>query len=402
MTTSELRTFTSESVTGGHPDKICDQISDAILDDLLRQDRGARVAVETMVTTGLVHVAGEVRTSGYSDVATIVRDVIREIGYDSSEKGFDADSCGVEVSIGAQSPDIAQGVDTSFEARGDLAAEAFSKLGAGDQGLMFGYACRDTPELMPLPIHAAHRLTSNLSAARRDEVLPYLRPDGKTQVSIGYDEDGVARSVDAIVVSTQHSEEVDLLSQLAPAISKVVIAPVLEDLEQLGLDTSDVTTHINPSGRFVLGGPKGDAGLTGRKIIVDTYGGMARHGGGAFSGKDPSKVDRSGAYAMRWIAKNIVAAGLADRCEVQVAYAIGVAEPVGLYVETFGTGHAPAHQIAAAVRKVFDLRPAALIDALDLLRPIYALTSVHGHFGRELPEFTWERTDRAGELERAL
>ena len=402
MTTSELRTFTSESVTEGHPDKICDQISDAILDDLLRQDRGARVAVETMVTTGLVHVAGEVRTSGYSDVATIVRDVIREIGYDSSEKGFDADSCGVEVSIGAQSPDIAQGVDTSFEARGDLAAEAFSKLGAGDQGLMFGYACRDTPELMPLPIHAAHRLTSNLSAARRDEVLPYLRPDGKTQVSIGYDEDGVARSVDAIVVSTQHSEEVDLLSQLAPAISKVVIAPVLEDLEQLGLDTSDVTTHINPSGRFVLGGPKGDAGLTGRKIIVDTYGGMARHGGGAFSGKDPSKVDRSGAYAMRWIAKNIVAAGLADRCEVQVAYAIGVAEPVGLYVETFGTGHVPAHQIAAAVRKVFDLRPAALIDALDLLRPIYALTSVHGHFGRELPEFTWERTDRAGELERAL
>ena len=402
MTTSELRTFTSESVTEGHPDKICDQISDAILDDLLAQDTGARVAVETMVTTGLVHVAGEVRTSGYSDVANIVRDVIRDIGYDSSEKGFDADSCGVEVSIGAQSPDIAQGVDTSFEARGDAAAEAFARLGAGDQGLMFGYACRDTPELMPLPIHAAHRLTGNLSAARRDEVLPYLRPDGKTQVSIGYDEDGVARSVDAIVVSTQHSEEVDLLSQLAPAISKVVIAPVLEDLEQLGLDTSDVTTHINPSGRFVLGGPKGDAGLTGRKIIVDTYGGMARHGGGAFSGKDPSKVDRSGAYAMRWVAKNIVAAGLADRCEVQVAYAIGVAEPVGLYVETFGTGHAPAHQIAAAVRKVFDLRPAALIDALDLLRPIYALTSVHGHFGRELPEFTWERTDRAGELERAL
>ncbi|ATG54971.1 methionine adenosyltransferase [Brachybacterium ginsengisoli] len=402
MTSSELRTFTSESVTEGHPDKICDQISDAILDDLLAQDRDARVAVETMVTTGLVHVAGEVRTTGYTDVATIVRDVIREIGYDSSDKGFDADSCGIEVSIGAQSPDIAQGVDTSFEARGDLAAGAFSKLGAGDQGLMFGYACRDTPELMPLPIHAAHRLTANLSAARRDGVLPYLRPDGKTQVSIGYDEDGVARSVDAVVVSTQHSDEVDLLSQLAPAISKVVIAPVLEGLENLGLDTSSVTTHINPSGRFVLGGPKGDAGLTGRKIIVDTYGGMARHGGGAFSGKDPSKVDRSGAYAMRWVAKNIVAAGLADRCEVQVAYAIGVAEPVGLYVETFGTGRVPSHQIAAAVRKVFDLRPAALIDALDLLRPIYALTSVHGHFGRELPEFTWERTDRAGELERAL
>ncbi|MGO1567607.1 MAG: methionine adenosyltransferase [Brachybacterium sp.] len=402
MTSSELRTFTSESVTEGHPDKICDQISDAILDDLLAQDRDARVAVETLVTTGLVHVAGEVRTSGYSDVATIVRDVIREIGYDSSEKGFDADSCGVQVSIGAQSPDIAQGVDNSLETRGDVAAEAFARLGAGDQGLMFGYACRDTPELMPLPIHAAHRLTRNLSSARRDGVLPYLRPDGKTQVSIGYDEDGVARSVDAIVVSTQHSEEVDLLSQLAPAISKVVIAPVLEDLENAGLDTSDVTIHINPSGRFVLGGPKGDAGLTGRKIIVDTYGGMARHGGGAFSGKDPSKVDRSGAYAMRWIAKNIVAAGLADRCEVQVAYAIGVAEPVGLYVETFGTGHAPSHQIAAAVHRVFDLRPAALIDALDLLRPIYALTSVHGHFGRELPEFTWERTDRAEELGRAL
>ena len=398
MTTSELRTFTSESVTEGHPDKICDQISDAILDDMLNQDTGARVAVETMVTTGLVHVAGEVRTTGYSDVSNIVRDVIREIGYDSSEKGFDADSCGVEVSIGAQSPDIAQGVDTSFEARGDVAAEAFARLGAGDQGLMFGYACNDTPELMPLPIHAAHRLTQNLSTARRDGVLPYLRPDGKTQVSIGYDEDGVARSVEAVVVSTQHSEEVDLDAQLAPAISKVVIAPVLEDLAAQGLDVSEVVTHINPSGRFVLGGPKGDAGLTGRKIIVDTYGGMAR----AFSGKDPSKVDRSGAYAMRWVAKNIVAAGLADRCEVQVAYAIGVAEPVGLYVETFGTGKAPAHRIAAAVRKVFDLRPAALIEALDLLRPIYSLTSVHGHFGRELPEFTWERRDRAEELERAL
>ncbi|MEE1617557.1 methionine adenosyltransferase [Brachybacterium sp. J153] len=403
MTSSELRTFTSESVTEGHPDKICDQISDAILDDLLAQDPGARVAVETMVTTGLVHVAGEVRTSGYSDVSTIVRDVIREIGYDSSEKGFDADSCGVEVSIGAQSPDIAAGVDDSFESRsgtGDL--EDFARLGAGDQGLMFGYACRDTAELMPLPIHSAHRLTQNLSRARRDGVLPYLRPDGKTQVSIGYDESGVARSVEAVVVSTQHSADVDLASQLAPAIDRVVIAPVLEDLAAQGLDISGVVKHINPSGRFVLGGPKGDAGLTGRKIIVDTYGGMARHGGGAFSGKDPSKVDRSGAYAMRWVAKTIVAAGLADRCEVQVAYAIGVAEPVGLYVETFGTGKAPAHQIAAAVRKVFDLRPAALIHELDLLRPIYSLTSVHGHFGRELPEFTWERTDRAEELERAL
>ena len=402
MTTSELRTFTSESVTEGHPDKICDQISDAILDDMLSQDTGARVAVETMVTTGLVHVAGEVRTTGYSDVSHIVRDVIREIGYDSSEKGFDADSCGVEVSIGAQSPDIAQGVDTSFEARGDVSAEAFARLGAGDQGLMFGYACNDTPELMPLPIHAAHRLTQNLSTARRDGVLPYLRPDGKTQVSIGYDEQGVARSVEAIVVSSQHAEEIDLDTQLAPALHKVVIAPVLEELGALGLDIADVTTHINPSGRFVIGGPKGDAGLTGRKIIVDTYGGMARHGGGAFSGKDPSKVDRSGAYAMRWVAKNIVAAGLAKRCEVQVAYAIGVAEPMGLYVETFGTGVRPDHQIAAAVRKVFDLRPAALIDALDLLRPIYRLTSTGGHFGRELPEFTWEQADRAEELERAL
>ncbi|MBE9404532.1 methionine adenosyltransferase [Brachybacterium sp. p3-SID1565] len=401
MTSSELRTFTSESVTEGHPDKICDQISDSILDDMLSQDRDARVAVETMVTTGLVHVAGEVRTRGYSDVARIVRDVIRDIGYDSSEKGFDADSCGIEVSIGSQSGDISAGVETSFESRGG-SSEEYARLGAGDQGLMFGYACDDTPELMPLPIHAAHTLTRNLSRARRDGVLPYLRPDGKTQVTIGYDEDDIARSVEAVVVSSQHAEEIDLDTQLAPALRKVVIAPVLEELGELGLDVSDVTCHINPSGRFVIGGPKGDAGLTGRKIIVDTYGGMARHGGGAFSGKDPSKVDRSGAYAMRWVAKNIVAAGLAKRCEVQVAYAIGVAEPMGLYVQTFGTGVRPDHQIAAAVRRVFDLRPAALIDALDLLRPIYRLTSTGGHFGRELPEFTWERTDRAGELEQAL
>ncbi|WP_010534451.1 methionine adenosyltransferase [Brachybacterium squillarum] len=402
MSTSELRTFTSESVTEGHPDKICDQISDAILDDMLAQDTAARVAVETMVTTGLVHVAGEVRTSGYTDVSRIVRDVIRDIGYDSSEKGFDADSCGVEVSIGSQSPDIAAGVDESWERRDGGATETFADLGAGDQGLMFGYACRDTPELMPLPVHAAHRLSQNLSEARRHGVLPYLRPDGKTQVSIGYDDDGVARSVEAIVVSTQHDEDVDVRGQLEPGIRQVVVAPVLEELAANGLDVSDVTYHINPSGRFVIGGPKGDAGLTGRKIIVDTYGGMARHGGGAFSGKDPSKVDRSGAYAMRWVAKNVVAAGLAERCEVQVAYAIGVAAPVGLYVDTHGTGTVPDHQIAQAVRKVFDLRPAAIIDALDLLRPIYHLTSAHGHFGRELPEFTWERTDRASELERAL
>ncbi|UEJ83291.1 methionine adenosyltransferase [Brachybacterium halotolerans subsp. kimchii] len=402
MTSHDLRSFTSESVTEGHPDKICDQISDAILDDMLGQDTGARVAVETMVTTGLVHVAGEVRTSGYTDVQRIVRDVIREIGYDSSAKGFDADSCGIEVSIGSQSPDIAAGVDTSWERRDGGSAERFGDLGAGDQGLMFGYACSDTPTLMPLPIHAAHRLSSNLSEARRSGVLPYLRPDGKTQVTIGYDEHDVARSVEAVVVSTQHDEDVDIAAQLDPGIRQVVIAPVLDELEGIGLDTSEVRFHINPSGRFVVGGPKGDAGLTGRKIIVDTYGGMARHGGGAFSGKDPSKVDRSGAYAMRWVAKNVVAAGLAKRCEVQVAYAIGVAAPVGLYVETFGTGTVPDHQIARAIEKVFDLRPAAIIDALDLLRPIFTLTSAHGHFGRELPEFTWERTDRADELARAL
>ncbi|GAB4096261.1 methionine adenosyltransferase [Brachybacterium squillarum] len=402
MTSSDLRTFTSESVTEGHPDKICDQISDAILDDMLAQDPGARVAVETMVTTGLVHVAGEVRTTGYSDVARIVRDVIREIGYDSSAKGFDADSCGVEVSIGAQSPDIAAGVDESWERRDGGSTEAFANLGAGDQGLMFGYACNDTPELMPLPVHAAHKLSENLSEARRSGVLPFLRPDGKTQVSIGYDADGVARSVEAVVVSSQHDDDVDVREQLDPGLRRVVIAPVLEELAGIGLDVEDVTFHVNPSGRFVIGGPKGDAGLTGRKIIVDTYGGMARHGGGAFSGKDPSKVDRSAAYAMRWVAKNVVAAGLADRCEVQVAYAIGVAAPVGLYVETFGTGKVADHLIARAVEKVFDLRPAAIIDALDLLRPIYARTSVHGHFGRELPEFTWERTDRVAELERAL
>ncbi|MGP9693629.1 methionine adenosyltransferase [Brachybacterium sp. AOP25-B2-12] len=397
-----LRLFTSESVTEGHPDKICDQISDALLDDMLRQDTGARVAVETLVTTGLVHVAGEVRTTGYTDVAKIVRDVIRDIGYDSSEKGFDADSCGIEVSIGSQSPDIAAGVDESLERRGGGGHEAYSQLGAGDQGLMFGFASTDTPELMPLPIHAAHKLSQNLSRARRDGVLPYLRPDGKTQVTIGYDDEGVARSIETVVVSTQHAEEVDIAGQLTPGIEQVVVQPVLADLGALGLDVSDVTVHVNPTGRFVIGGPKGDAGLTGRKIIVDTYGGMARHGGGAFSGKDPSKVDRSAAYAMRWVAKNVVAAGVAERCEVQVAYAIGRAEPVGLYVETFGTGTRPDHQLAAAIRKVFDLRPAAIIDQLDLLRPIYAATSVHGHFGRELQEFTWERTDRTDDLVRAL
>lgn len=401
MNSSDLRYFTSESVTEGHPDKICDQISDAILDDMLSQDPGSRVAVETLVTTGLVHVAGEVRTTGYTNVNKIVRDTIRSIGYDSSEKGFDADSCGIEVSIGSQSEDIALGVDNSEEFKeGD--SENGNQLGAGDQGLMFGYACNDTAELMPLPIYAAHTLARNLSQARRDGVLPYLRPDGKTQVTIGYDDDAVARTIEAVVVSSQHAEEVDIEQQLTPGIASVVIQPVLDELAELGLDTGNVTTHINPTGRFVIGGPKGDAGLTGRKIIVDTYGGMARHGGGAFSGKDPSKVDRSAAYAMRWVAKNVVAAGLAERCEVQVAYAIGRAAPVGLYVETFGTGKVPEHTLIGAISKVFDLRPQAIVEELDLLRPIYQKTAVFGHFGRPLPEFEWEKTNRTEELLRVL
>lgn len=402
MTSSSLRRFTSESVTEGHPDKICDQISDAILDDMLAQDPAARVAVETLVTTGLVHVAGEVRTSGYTDVDTVVRDVIREIGYDSSEKGFDADSCGVMVSIGAQSGDIASGVDESFSARERGDEDPLSRLGAGDQGLMFGYACRDTPELMPLPIHAAHALTERLSAVRRDGTVPYLRPDGKAQVTIGYDDDGIPRAVDTVVVSTQHADGVDVSGTLRPDLREIVIEPVLAELRTQGLDTSRTRFHLNPSGRFVIGGPTSDAGLTGRKIIVDTYGGMARHGGGAFSGKDPSKVDRSGAYAMRHVAKNVVAAGLADRCEVQVGYAIGVAEPVGIYVETFGTGRIPDSRIARAIEQTVDLRPAAIIRDLDLLRPIYRKTAAHGHFGRELPEFTWERTDLVDALQAAL
>lgn len=402
MTSSSLRRFTSESVTEGHPDKICDQISDAILDDMLAQDPAARVAVETLVTTGLVHVAGEVRTCGHTDVDTVVREVIREIGYDSSEKGFDADSCGVMISIGAQSGDIASGVDESFSARESGDEDPLSRLGAGDQGLMFGYACRDTPELMPLPIHAAHALTERLSAVRRDGTVPYLRPDGKAQVTIGYDDDGIPRAVDTVVVSTQHADGVDVPGTLRPDLREIVIEPVLAELREQGLDTSRTRFHLNPSGRFVIGGPTSDAGLTGRKIIVDTYGGMARHGGGAFSGKDPSKVDRSGAYAMRHVAKNVVAAGLADRCEVQVGYAIGVAEPVGIYVETFGTGRIPDSRIARAIEQTVDLRPAAIIRDLDLLRPIYRKTAAHGHFGRELPEFTWERTDLVDALQAAL
>ena len=392
------RLFTSESVTEGHPDKIADQISDAILDSLLSQDIKSRVAVETLITTGQVHVAGEVTTNGYADVMSIVRDTVLNIGYDSSDKGFDGNSCGVSLSIGQQSQDIAQGVDDAYEKRLDSSVDPLDLQGAGDQGLMFGYACEDTKELMPLPISLAHKLAQRLSAVRKSGELAYLRPDGKTQVTIEYDGDK-AIAIDTIVISSQHSADVDVAKKLTPEIIEFVINPVLADVN---LPKADLRTLINPTGRFVIGGPMGDAGLTGRKIIVDTYGGMARHGGGAFSGKDPSKVDRSAAYAMRWVAKNIVAAGLSSRCEVQVAYAIGKAQPVGLFIETFGTEKVPVSRIQDAVLSVFDLRPAAIIRDLDLLRPIYSLTSAYGHFGRELPEFTWEKTDRAAALQAAI
>ena len=393
------RLFTSESVTEGHPDKICDQISDAILDALLTKDPRSRVAVETMVTTGLVHVAGEVTTSAYADIPSIVRSTILRIGYDSSTKGFDGNSCGVEISIGAQSPDIAQGVDSAYEARVEASdADPLDAQGAGDQGLMFGYACDETPELMPLPIWLAHRLAERLAEVRRNGEVPYLRPDGKTQVTIAYDGDRPV-GLDTVVVSSQHAADVSLENLLQPDIADHVVKPVVD---AIGLDTSSYRLLVNPTGRFEIGGPMGDAGLTGRKIIVDTYGGMARHGGGAFSGKDPSKVDRSAAYAMRWVAKNVVAAGLARRCEVQVAYAIGKAHPVGLYVETFGTETVPLDRILTAIREVFDLRPAAIIRDLDLLRPIYSATAAYGHFGREQPEFTWERTDRIEDLRSAV
>ena len=392
------RLFTSESVTEGHPDKIADQISDAILDSLLSQDSKSRVAVETLITTGQVHVAGEVTTNGYADVMSIVRDTVLNIGYDSSDKGFDGNSCGVSLSIGQQSQDIAQGVDDAYEKRLDASVDPLDLQGAGDQGLMFGYACEDTKELMPLPISLAHRLAQRLSAVRKSGELAYLRPDGKTQVTIEYDGDK-AIALNTIVISSQHSADVDVAKKLTSEIIELVINPVLADVD---LPKGDLRTLINPTGRFVIGGPMGDAGLTGRKIIVDTYGGMARHGGGAFSGKDPSKVDRSAAYAMRWVAKNIVAAGLASRCEVQVAYAIGKAQPVGLFIETFGTEKVPVSRIQDAVLAVFDLRPAAIIRDLDLLRPIYSLTSAYGHFGRELAEFTWEKTDRAAALQAAI
>ena len=400
MTSNAARLFTSESVTEGHPDKVCDRISDAILDALLDQDPNARVAVETMATTGQVHVAGEVTTEAYVEIPQIVRDEILRIGYTSSHIGFDGRSCGVSISIGAQSPDIAQGVDKSEETRTGTDEDPLDAQGAGDQGLMFGYACDETPTLMPLPIHLAHRLAERLTAVRKEELFDGLRPDGKTQVTIGYDGER-AVSLDAVVVSTQH--EPDLTQDdLTAAIREHVIAPVLaEHAPELGGLDGGAKVYVNPTGTFVVGGPMGDAGLTGRKIIVDTYGGMARHGGGAFSGKDPSKVDRSAAYAMRWVAKNVVAAGLARRCEVQVAYAIGRAHPMGLYVETFGTETVDPARIGAAIRDVFDLPPAAIVRDLDLLRPIYRATSAYGHFGRELPDFTWERTDRVDALRSA-
>ncbi|HEY2765135.1 MAG TPA: methionine adenosyltransferase [Pseudonocardiaceae bacterium] len=389
--------FTSESVTEGHPDKMCDAISDSVLDALLAKDPRSRVAVETLVTTGQVHVAGEVTTQAYADIPGIVRSTVLEIGYDSSAKGFDGNSCGVNVSIGAQSPDIGQGVDTGYESRVEGLDDEIGKQGAGDQGLMFGYACTDTPELMPLPIALAHRLARRLTAVRKDGVLPYLRPDGKTQVSIEYAGEQAVR-LDTVVVSTQHAADIDLDRMLAVDVREQVVGP---EIAELRLDTSDLRLLVNPTGRFVIGGPMGDAGLTGRKIIVDSYGGMARHGGGAFSGKDPSKVDRSAAYAMRWVAKNAVAAGLASRIEVQVAYAIGKAAPVGLFVETFGTETVDPAKIQAAISEVFDLRPGAIIRDLDLLRPIYAPTAAYGHFGRTDLDLPWEHTDRADALKAA-
>src|SRR5487761_1898366 len=392
------RLFTSESVTECHPDKMADQISDVILDAKNKDDPGSRVAGETLITTGQVHVAGEVTTQTYVDIPGIIRDKILEIGYDSSAKGYDGASCGVSVSIGSQSPDIAQGVNDAFEDREGEGVDELDRQGAGDQGLMFGYACRETPELMPLPIMLAHKLARRLSEVRRSGTVPYLRPDGKTQVTVEYAGDRPVR-LDTVVVSSQHAPDINLKELLAPDVKDYVVEPVLSEFD---IDTTGYRLLVNPTGRFEIGGPMGDAGLTGRKIIIDTYGGMARHGGGAFSGKDPSKVDRSAAYAMRWVAKNVVAAGLATRCEVQVAYAIGMAEPVGVFVETYGTETVPVERIQNAVQTTFDLRPAAIIRDLDLLRPIYALTSAYGHFGRELPEFTWEKTNRVDALRAAV
>ncbi|MPZ60216.1 MAG: methionine adenosyltransferase [Propionibacteriales bacterium] len=392
------RLFTSESVTEGHPDKIADQVSDSILDALLKEDVGSRVAIETLVTTGLVVVAGEVTTKAYADIPGIVRNRILEIGYDSSRKGFDGASCGVQVCLGSQSADIAVGVNTAHEGRTEGSRDPLDLQGAGDQGMMFGYACDETSELMPLPITIAHRLAVRLAEVRKEGTMAYLRPDGKVQVTIEYDGDQPIR-VDAVVVSTQHAADIDLDTMLEPDVRKHVVDDVLGKYD---IAHDDYRLLVNPTGRFEIGGPMGDAGLTGRKIIVDTYGGMSRHGGGAFSGKDPSKVDRSAAYAMRWVAKNVIAAGLASRCECQIAYAIGKSQPVGFYVDTFGTETVPAEKIQEAVLSVFDLRPAAIISELDLLRPIYTQSAAYGHFGRELPEFTWERTDRAEALRAAV
>ena len=395
------RLFTSESVTEGHPDKICDAISDTILDAMLAEDPQARVAVETVVTTGLVHVVGEVRTSGYVEIPQLVRDTLKEIGFTSSDMGFDGTTCGVSVSIGAQSPEIGAGVDTSHEVRGSSSTDEDDRQGAGDQGLMFGYATNETPEFMPLPISVAHRLSRRLTEVREEGIVTGLRPDGKTQVTFEYDDAGTPVRLDTVVISTQHDPE-RTQDELRELLSEHVVGHVLSDESLKPFVTEDLNLLVNPSGSFILGGPAGDAGLTGRKIIVDTYGGMARHGGGAFSGKDPSKVDRSGAYATRWVAKNIVAAGLADRAEVQVAYAIGVARPVGLYVETFGTEKAPVEDIQRAVAEVFDLRPASILRELDLLRPIYAQTAAYGHFGRNDLDLPWERLDKVEELKKAI
>ncbi|MDQ6753675.1 MAG: methionine adenosyltransferase [Actinomycetota bacterium] len=387
------RLFTSESVTEGHPDKICDQISDAILDALLAKDPNSRVAVETMATTGLVHVAGEVTTEAYVEIPQIVRETILNIGYDSSANGFDGARCGVSVSIGQQSPDIFEGVFNALEVRDGTAVDEYDHQGAGDQGIMFGYASNETASYMPTPIYLAHRLSERLTEVRKSGLLSYLRPDGKTQVTVGYDGDRPV-SVQTVVISSQHAEDASL-EMLREDLARFVIDPVLAQSE---LDISHVTNILNPAGVFVVGGPVGDAGLTGRKIIVDTYGGMARHGGGAFSGKDPSKVDRSAAYAMRWVAKNVVAAGLASRAEIQIAYAIGKARPVGTYVETFGTETVDPDRISDAIAEIFDLRPQAIINALQLKRPIYAKTAAHGHFGRQDPDFTWENLDRVDAL----
>ena len=394
---SKLRQFTSESVTEGHPDKICDQISDAILDAMLAQDKDARVAVETMVTTGLVHVAGEVSTTGYVEIPSIVRDTVLGIGYNSSKIGFDGKSCGVSVSIGQQSPDIAQGVDSGLEVRDQGSTDRFESQGAGDQGLMFGYASNETPTFMPTAIALSHQLSEKLASVRKSGEASFLRPDGKTQVTVGFD-GSTPKTIEAVVVSSQHDDGVSQ-ADIHEAIKSSVIIPILE---KSGLDYAAAKMFINPTGKFVIGGPQGDAGLTGRKIIVDTYGGAARHGGGAFSGKDPSKVDRSAAYAMRWVAKNVVASGAADRAEVQVAYAIGVANPVGIYLETFGTEKVATAAIEQAIREIFDLRPRAIVEHLDLLRPIYSKTAAYGHFGRELPEFSWEKLDRVDALRSAL